>query len=267
VSWTLVTNDDGIDAPGLRALAAAAVDSGRRVVVAAPAGQTSGAGSSVIAERVDGRVPVQARELPGLADVPAYAVGAQPAFITLAALHGWFPEPPSLVLSGINEGANLGHAVLHSGTVGAALTAGRLGVRALAVSLDCDDTPPEVEPGWSVAAGLLPEVLDLLAATPPGTVLTLNVPDLPAAQLREPRAATLASEGRLRASVDNHHGGLGVRMIGSDRELEPGTDSALLAAGHPTLTALRSVTEDPTVPLAELLATHLDQSAAPTGRR
>lgn len=262
MSWTLITNDDGIDAPGLRVLAEAARAAGHRVVVAAPAVQASGASASVITERRDGRVPVERRELPGLPEVPAYAVSAQPAFIALAALHGWFDERPSLVLSGINEGANLGRAVLHSGTVGAALTGGRLGVRSLAVSLDCagtltgtaraEGTP---EPLWATAADLVPEVLDLLAGTPAGTVLSLNVPDRPVNQLRELRAATLCADGQLQARVDNHDpGGLAVRMVGSDLELAPGSDAALLAAGHPTLTALRSVTEDLSLPLADLLA-------------
>jgi 5'-nucleotidase len=266
VSWTLVTNDDGIDAPGLPALAGAALAAGHDVVLAAPVTQASGAGASVVTEQRDGRVPVHRRELADLPGVPSYAVAAQPAFIVMAALHGWFPEPPSVVLSGINEGANLGHAVLHSGTVGAALTAGRLGARALAVSLDCDDTPPDVEPNWSVAAGLVPDVLGLLADTPPGTVLTLNVPDLPTASLGKPKVARLASHGRLRARVDLRDGGLGVRMVGSEDELEPGSDAALLAAGHPTLTALRPVTEDPTVPLAELLAAHIGTSAVSEAR-
>jgi 5'-nucleotidase len=262
VSWTLITNDDGIEAPGLRALATAAFEAGHRVVVAAPAAQASGASASVVTEQRAGRVPLDRHKLPGLPGVPAYAVGAQPAFITLAALHGWFPEPPSLVLSGINEGANIGHAILHSGTIGAALTAGRLGVRALAVSLDCDQTPPERQPFWSVAAGLVPEALALLGDTPVGTVLTLNVPDLPEGSLGELKVATLANQGRLWARVDNHDDdGLGVRMVGSKDAPEVGSDAALLAAGHPTLTALRSVAEDPTIPLADLLTARTDALA------
>jgi len=257
VSWTLITNDDGITAPGLHALAAAAVADGQRVVVAAPSAQASGAGTSITTSQRNGRVPVERHELPGLEGVPAYGVGAQPAFISFAAIRGWFPEPPSLVLSGINEGANLGHAILHSGTVGAALTAGRLGVRALAVSLDCDDTPPDVRPGWDVAAALVPEVLQLLAATPAGTVLTLNVPDLPAAELGETRVAPLATQGRMHTTVINHDdGNLGVRLLGPDGTTQPGTDVALLAEGHPTLTAVRWVTENPDLPLADLLAKH-----------
>jgi 5'-nucleotidase len=111
VGWTLITNDDGIDAPGLYALAAAAADTGRRVVVAAPAEQASGASASIMTAQVGGRVPAVVHRLPGLDGVPAWGVAASPAFIVFAALRGWFSEPPELVLSGINEGANCGRAV------------------------------------------------------------------------------------------------------------------------------------------------------------
>lgn len=255
MSWTLITNDDGITAPGLHALAAAAVAAGHRVVVAAPDEQASGAGTSLITRQRNGRVPTVRHELPDLPGVPAYGVGASPAFIAFAALRGWFDEPPSVVLSGINEGANLGEAVLHSGTVGAALTAGRLGARALAVSLSLDDTPPGSQPRWSVAAGLLPEMLALLAGTPAGTVLNLNVPDRPAGELGAPRVASLAARGRVEFRVNNLAGDeLGVHSVHNPGEPEPGTDVALLAAGHPTLTAISSVAEDPALPLAALLA-------------
>ena len=120
----LVTNDDGIDSPGLHALAAAARDAGLDVIVAAPAEESSGAGASLTAVRREGRTVVTRRELPGLPGVPAWAVDAQPGHIVVAALNGWFDPAPDVVLSGINHGANVGRAVLHSGTVGAALPRG-----------------------------------------------------------------------------------------------------------------------------------------------
>lgn len=256
MSWTLVTNDDGIAAPGLHALAAAAVAAGLDVVVAAPTEQSSGAGASVIATMDSGRVPVQRHTLPGLDAVTAWAVAAQPAFITYAAANGWFAEPPELVLSGINEGPNLGRAVLHSGTVGAALTAGRFGIRALAVSLDSDHLEPGTEPGWSTAAALLPEVLRVLADTPKGTVLSLNVPDVPPDRLGQLTAAPLAALGKMQGRVDDLDGEyLGVRLLGPAAEHCPDSDVGLLAAGFPTLTALAPIAEDPGIPLAVLLAT------------
>ncbi|MGQ0480497.1 MAG: 5'/3'-nucleotidase SurE [Pseudonocardia sp.] len=251
--WALVTNDDGIDAPGLHALAGAAVEAGMDVVVAAPAEEASGAGASIISARRDGVVPVVRRELAGLGDVPAYAVAGHPAFIAFAALNGWFDQPPSLLLSGINWGANLGTAVLHSGTVGAALAASRQGVRALAVSLDCGHLPPGVAVRWDSAAGLVPKMVELLAGCARGTVLSLNVPNLAPGSLGEPMAAVLAERGRWKPEVRAVEDGLRVRGARRPGTLEPGSDAALLAAGHPTVTALLPVGQRDTAELAAAL--------------
>ncbi|MBV9313692.1 MAG: 5'/3'-nucleotidase SurE [Pseudonocardia sp.] len=258
----LVTNDDGIAAPGLHALAAAAVAAGLAVLVAAPAEEASGSGSSIIAVRRDGLVPLQPRELPGLDAVPAYAVAAQPAFISSAALNGWFDPPPSLVLSGINYGANLSDAVMHSGTVGAALTAGRLGARALAVSLDCDHRPEGEPVRWDAAAALVPAVLEVLTATEVGTVLSLNVPNLPPRQLGELKAATLASRSSWRPRISQVEGGLWVRGIRASETPEPGSDVALLAAGHPTVTLMQPVASASPASWEELLARSVSRPRA-----
>ncbi|CAJ1511106.1 5'/3'-nucleotidase SurE [[Mycobacterium] burgundiense] len=240
----LITNDDGIDSPGLHALAEAARDAGLEVIVAAPVEQASGASAALSAVRRDGRTVVERRELPGLGGVDAWAVHAQPGHIVAAALNGWFDPPPDLVLSGINHGANVGRAVLYSGTVGAALTAKIHGARALAVSLDVA-LHPSGERHWDTAAGLVAPVLELLLEAPEHTVLSLNVPDRPAAELGPLRHARLASGGVVQARVDEiRDGDLHLGEFEVSEEPEPGTDSALLIAGHPTLTALRSVDAD-----------------------
>ncbi|TFV56608.1 5'/3'-nucleotidase SurE [Mycobacterium sp. PS03-16] len=236
----LVTNDDGIDSAGLHALVVAAQGAGLDVIVAAPAEQASGASAALSAVRRDGHTVVERRELPGL-DVQAWAVRAHPGHIVAAALNGWFDPRPDLVLSGINHGANVGRAVLHSGTVGAALTAKISDTRALAVSLDVA-LHPEGERYWETAAGLVAPVLELLFDTPDGTVLSLNVPDRPAAEVGPIRHARLARGGAVQTRVEEIRDG-GVRMseIEVSDEPEEDTDSALLDAGHPTLTELRSV--------------------------
>src|SRR5688572_27496371 len=132
----LITNDDGVDAPGLRSLARAAVAAGLDTVVAAPLREQSGMSAAMIATERDGRVVLEARDLVGLDGTPAYGVAGSPGFIALIASRGAFGPAPGLVLSGINRGANAGRAILHSGTVGAALTAAARGARAMAVSLD-----------------------------------------------------------------------------------------------------------------------------------
>jgi 5'-nucleotidase len=244
----LITNDDGIDSPGLTALAAGARDAGFDVVVAAPHVDASGVGGSVLSIREDDRTRLHRRELPGLPGVPAFAVEGHPAFIVHSAGRGWLDPEPDVVLSGINIGSNLGHAVLHSGTIGAALAAGLHGWRALAVSLGTPAVTPR-RPHWDSALHVLPDVLDVLLAAPDGTVLTLNVPDLPVAELRELREARLARFGSVRVRVDHVKGDDGDLLHAHEAELatppEPGTDTALLAAGHPTLTELQSVTGRP----------------------
>lgn len=237
----LVTNDDGIDSAGLHALAIAARAAGLDVIVAAPAEQASGASAALSAVRKEGRTVVEHRDVPGLDGIEAWAVHAQPAHIVAAALNGWFDPAPDLVLSGINHGANVGRAVLHSGTVGAALTAKINDTRALAVSLDVA-LHPSGDRYWDTAAGLVAPVLELLLEAPDATVLSLNVPDRPAGDLGPLRHARLARGGAVQARVDEvRDGDVRLAEFEMSEELEPGTDSALLAAGHPTLTELRSV--------------------------
>jgi 5'-nucleotidase len=244
----LITNDDGIDSAGLWALAAGARDAGFEVIVAAPHADASGVGGSVLAVREGNRVRLHGRELPDLPGVPAFAVEAHPSFIVHAAGRGWLDPAPDVVLSGINLGANVGRAVLHSGTVGAALTAALHGWRGLAVSLDTAWTPPE-RPHWESVLHVLPEVLDVLLAGPEGTVLSLNVPDRPVAEMGELREARLAMFGAVQIRVDQRTGDDGEGLHATFGELStppvPGTDTALLAAGHPTLTELRSISDRP----------------------
>lgn len=243
----LITNDDGIDSPGLAALARGAVAHGWQVVVAAPARESSGTSAGLTAAEDERRVEVERRSLPGLADVPAYAVAAHPGLIALVASQGAFGDPPDVVLSGVNRGANVGRAVLHSGTVGAALTAAINGARSLAVSLDVG-----LEPGdllhWDTAVTVASGLFDRLAELPPGVTLNLNVPNLP--ESGPPRTAGLAEFGMVRSRVkETDDGSIRLTTVVVEGELPPGSDAALLAEGHATLTALRSVTEDPDVRL------------------
>lgn len=250
----LVTNDDGIDAPGLVALATAAVAAGLEVVVAAPVRQYSGASAGIIATTRQGHTPIERRQLADLPGVEAYAVDAQPSYIVRAAVRGWLDPAPELVLSGVNHGANVGRAILHSGTVGAALTAGLNRVYGLAVSLDVGWHPAGV-PHWASAGHLLPGVLELLTGAPRGTVLTLNVPDRPAEALGELRYATLAEFGTVQTTfVRVDDGQLHLAQVETQAPPAAGTDSALLAAGHPTLTALDSVREASGPALSQWLA-------------
>jgi 5'-nucleotidase len=128
----LVTNDDGIQSPGLWAAAGALLPLGR-VVIAAPREQQTSTGRSLPVSS-DGRILAYPLEIAGQT-LEAYSVGGTPAQAVLHAVLEILPERPDLVVSGINYGENVGSGVTISGTVGAALEAGALGIPALAVSL------------------------------------------------------------------------------------------------------------------------------------
>jgi 5'-nucleotidase len=246
----LITNDDGIDSAGLHTLAALARDAGFDVVVAAPHEDASGVGASVKAVRTAGGVRLHRREIASLPGIEAYAVEGHPAFIVHAAGRGWLDPEPDVVLSGVNYGANVGRAVIHSGTVGAALTASMHGWRALAVSLDSGAEMPE-HPHWDAVAHVLPQVLDMLLAADEGTVLSLNVPDRPADELGELREALLSEFGMATINV-THHDDADAAVLRATAEAlshtpDPESDVALLAAGHPTITRLTSVSAQPGV--------------------
>jgi 5'-nucleotidase len=241
----LVTNDDGIDAPGLAVLACAAQEAGLDVVVAAPIRESSGTSAGLTSTEDGKHVLVESRELPGL---PGFAVAAHPAFIVLAAAQSMFGPPPDVVLSGVNDGANVGRAVLHSGTVGAALTGALHGARALAVSLAVPVDSPRPR-RWDSVRAVLREVLPLITGLPAGVTLNVNVPDRPVDRLGELRRVPLARIGTVQTRIERL-GTNQLRRVAAPLpdDLEPGTDAAMLVAGHPTISELRPVEDaNPTV--------------------
>jgi 5'-nucleotidase len=238
VTRALITNDDGIESPGLVALAQAAVDAGLDVVVAAPASEASGSGAAIIAQHDDGRIHFDRRELPGLSGVECFAVEAAPALIALLGGHGAFGPAPDLVLSGINRGANAGRAILHSGTVGAALTAGVNDARGFAVSLDVGLDPQQLH--WGTAARLVTRLVPLALDQPVGSVLNLNVPNR--ADDPELREAHLSEFGVVQTTMtEPFEGDLRLAIVDPGESVDPDSDTALLRAGYATLTSVTSV--------------------------
>ena len=236
----LITNDDGVDSVGIHTLAAIAVDAGLETTVAAPGWDSSGASASLTAVERDGRLLLDRRTYDGLADVAVFAVEAAPAFIVRAAVTGAFGEPPDLVLSGINRGPNTGHAILHSGTVGAALTASTFGLPAMAVSIDASTDDVE----WETAAAVGRVALRWLLDAGGRLVLNVNVPNVPLGELRRFERTGLAAFGAVQTVVtEAGEGYVKLAYEGIDAELEPGTDAAALAAGTASFTALRAVCE------------------------
>ncbi|GAA3457327.1 5'/3'-nucleotidase SurE [Dactylosporangium matsuzakiense] len=229
----LVTNDDGIDSPGLLALAERVTRAGHEVVVAAPAEESSGSSAALQAVDEGGRIQMAERRL-GSTDTTAFAVSATPAFIVLLATRGAFGPEPDVVLAGINRGANTGAAVLHSGTVGAALTAVANGCPALAVSLDVD--PNTEEANWDTAAEIAVDLLPMLTG---GFALNVNVPDVPAGDLRGVRRAHLAEFGIVQMTLREQGEGfvrMSLEQVGD--VAEPGSDDGWLLDGYAAVTPL-----------------------------
>ncbi|MFS8102330.1 5'/3'-nucleotidase SurE [Lentzea alba] len=234
----LITNDDGIDSPGLLALARAAAGLGWEVLIAAPSTEASGTGTSLASTEGRSRIRLERRDLDGF---EAYAVPAHPGLISFLACHEGFGARPDVVLSGVNYGANTGNGILHSGTVGAALTAGVRGVSALAVSLDIgwNGSEPLSEPLWVKATEVTRVVLPTLLEMPTGTVLNLNVPN---GEVRGLEWADIAPASPIQVRVERVDD-LELKLSAFDSGLEavPGTEVALLARGFATLTPLSSV--------------------------
>ena len=235
----LVTNDDGIDAEGIHVLAQYVTAAGHDVVVAAPAADASGSGAALGVFHADSHIDVKRVQVPGC-NAPAWAVSGPPGLCTLAARLGAFGAPPEVVVSGINAGLNTGRAILHSGTVGAALTAQNFGAKGLAVSVAAG-TPWR----WDTAAAIALEALDLLVDAPPRSVLNLNVPALPRADVLGVRWARLAAFGAVRAAIGEvaADGALQIELRATDETLPPDTDTALCEAGYATLTTLVGIAE------------------------
>lgn len=266
----LITNDDGIAAPGLHWLARAAARRGFDVVVAAPSEEASGTSAAMTAVERGGQVMVEEHRLDLAPDVPAYGIAGSPGFIALIALHDAFGPAPDVVLSGVNRGANAGHAVLHSGTVGAALTAAAYGCPAMAVSLDVlsaveatmgsggaaaagANRGRDADRHWACAAQIALELLPRLIAAPPGCVFNVNVPDLPYHRLAGVRHGRLARFGQVQMTVaEAGQGYLRTSLEERNDPVEPGTDLAWLAAGCVSVTAIRGIVEAADVDLSDL---------------
>lgn len=166
----LVTNDDGIFAPGLAVLARALSEVGRTVIVA-PDQDNSAASHSLTMKR-----PLRVKSL----GEERYSVDGTPTDCVTLAVGKILPEMPSLVVSGINPGPNLGDDVSYSGTVSAAVEGTMLGVPSLAVSL-AGEEPCCFETAAAFAVKLARIVL--AQGLPKDTLLNVNVPNLDAAQI------------------------------------------------------------------------------------
>lgn len=239
----LVTNDDGVESPGIRALATALVHDGHDVTVVAPADDRSGAGAAIGKLYGVGPQPVVTSEWPELPGVPVHAIDAPPGAAVLVACLGAFGELPELIASGINPGANTGHLVLHSGTVGATLTAASYGIPGVAVSMEWSE---ERDYHWETAATYAAAAVEWVSK--PDTlprVLNVNVPNRPIDQVLGVREAELAPHGEVWvASAEVSGGDLRLEITGRG-DPAPGTDVELVHSGYVSVTPLMSIVRAP----------------------
>ncbi|WP_432950112.1 5'/3'-nucleotidase SurE [Kribbella sp. CA-253562] len=245
----LITNDDGYQARGIRALGKALAATGHDVLAVAPLDDQSGVGSARA-----GMVQRPIRTAEDAADGVTYiGVDGTPALAVTLAQVGAFGTPPDVVVSGVNHGHNIGVPILHSGTVAAALTAAAQGLSAIAVSCDSED-PKHLD----TAAAIATRALDWLASEPAGTVLTMNVPDRPLEELEGVRRARLAPIERSRiAGAQAPNGEPMITLTSPSVAPDPDTDEALLAAGYVTVTPIVGIREAPGDGGATYLAEHL----------
>lgn len=245
----LLTNDDGIQAIGLRALHRALVQAGHEVHVVAPVTEQSAVGHAITIS-----APLRVKEF---REEGFFGLGVTgtPADCVKLALSTLLKERPDMVLSGINSGANVGVDLLYSGTVSAATEGAFMGYPAMAVSMD-DFNPTDLSGQAAYAADLLPRLpLDRL---PLKCVLNLNFPARPMAQVLGFKLCPhtrLAYEDWFEERLDPR-GRPYYWMCGELKaeRISQGRDRRLLSEGYVTLTPLKfDFTDHETLALLEPL--------------
>jgi 5'-nucleotidase len=226
----LVTNDDGIHAPGIIALAEALQSLGR-VAVVAPDRERSAIGHALTLHH-----PLRAVEL----GPDRFAVDGTPTDCVNLGIHTLLEFSPDLVVSGINNGGNMGDDVTYSGTVSAAMEATLMGIPAFSISLVTSASNPDYSQAAAFAVRLADKVIR--EGIPDDTFLNVNVPDLPPARLLDAIVTTQGKrryEGMIIDKVDPR--GRNYYWIGSVdlnfHDIE-GSDYSAVSRGHISITPL-----------------------------
>jgi 5'-nucleotidase len=224
----LVTNDDGIHAPGLVALEKIAAELSDDVWVVAPAEEQSGAGHSLTLSE-----PMRLRKL----DERRYAVKGTPTDCVMLALgHVMKDHRPDLVLSGVNRGGNLAEDVTYSGTVSAAMEGCLAGIRSIALSQvmrDYTEGQERFEAATVHGPGIVRRLL--AAEWAPGMLVNINFPGLAAADVRgvEVTEQGFRDYGHIALDVRVDPRGFPYFWFGFGREVaEPGHETDLKAIRH-----------------------------------
>lgn len=229
----LISNDDGYRAEGIKRLREALATLAE-VTVVAPDRNRSGASNSLTLD-----VPLRAFEAePGV----HFVVGGTPTDCVHMAVSGLFDYEHDMVVSGINEGENLGDDVLYSGTVAAAIEGRFLGLSAVAISLALK---PESDRNFSAAAEVSRMLIQQLLAKPPQQplILNVNVPDLPVNLIKGFRSTRLGfrhrSEPLIRAEDPRGRPVYWVGPAGAHQDAAEGTDFHAIQEGFVSVTPLQ----------------------------
>ena len=242
----LLTNDDGIHAPGLRALAEGLAGFGT-ISIVAPNREQSGAAQSLTLRQPIICHKVGDRE---------WAVEGTPADAVIVALHRLLPEPPDLVISGINFGANLGENVYYSGTVGAAREGALHHIPSIAVSLCSKGADVKFETAARIARSAAEQVLK--QGLPDQVLLNINVPEPWAGGVKFTRQSKKITRNQLSEGKDPRgrvYYWLFEQRI--DKDVAPDSDYAAIFSGAVSITPLHL---DPTDTKS---LNHLSHWAAP----
>lgn len=225
----LLSNDDGYLADGLATLALSLSDLAE-ITVVAPDRNQSGASHSLT---LDGPLRI-GRTREGI-----HYVNGTPTDCVHLAITGFLEQEPDMVIAGINHGANLGDDVLYSGTVAAAVEGRFLGLPAIAVSLTGDHHH------FDTAGQAIRTLFEKLVRNPlpPDTILNVNVPDLPHAQLRGFKATRLGFRHRSEPAIETADPKgrkiYWVGAAGSGQDAGPGTDFHAIEHGFVSVTPLK----------------------------
>lgn len=229
----LLSNDDGIYAPGLAALYQAVRDLGT-VHVVAPSGEQSAVGHGITLSD-----PIKTRKVFRNGDFFGYAVGGTPADCVKLAACALLEKKPDIVVSGINLGPNAGISVIYSGTVSAATEGTILGIPSMAISLNTFK-----DPIWDTAARVARHLVRVILerGLPARTLLNVNVPNLPIEQVRG-YAVTRMGESRFVETFDRRTDPRGNVYYWMDGALEKcgdteGSDLEALEQGFVSLTPI-----------------------------
>ena len=229
----LISNDDGYRAEGIKRLREVLATLAE-VTVVAPDRNRSGASNSLTLD-----VPLRAFEAePGV----HFVVGGTPTDCVHMAVSGLFDFEHDMVVSGINEGENLGDDVLYSGTVAAAIEGRFLGLSAVAISLALK---PESDRNFSAAAEVSRMLIQQLLAKPPQQplILNVNVPDLPVNLIKGFRSTRLGfrhrSEPLIRAEDPRGRPVYWVGPAGAHQDAAEGTDFHAIQEGFVSVTPLQ----------------------------